>query len=112
MNLGLYTSPLLATILYRRGYLLFDSLITMAKVLTGLGLTLAAAYCFRGLGRANNAAYLEFEAALNAALRNLNKDTKVIIKNELSVTIFEAIQLKCLIMYILFHNFTESYLKV
>lgn len=77
MNVGLYTSPLLATILYRRGYLMIDSLITMAKVLTGLGLTLAAAYCLRGLGRANNVAYLEFQAALHAAARNLNKDTKV-----------------------------------
>lgn len=76
MNVGLYTSPLLATILYRRGYLIVDSLITMAKVLTGLGLTLAAAYCLRGFGRANNVAYLEFQAALNAAARNLTKDTK------------------------------------
>lgn len=76
MNVGLYTSPLLATILYRRGYLIVDSLITMAKVLTGLGLTLAAAYCIRGLGRSTNAAYLDFEAALNSAIRNLNKDTK------------------------------------
>ena len=79
MNVGLYTSPLLATILYRRGYLVLDSLLTMAKVLTGLGLTLAAAYCFRGIGRSNNPAYLEFQAALNAAIRNLNKDTKVLL---------------------------------
>ncbi|KAJ1525091.1 hypothetical protein ONE63_009933 [Megalurothrips usitatus] len=79
MNVGLYTSPLLATILYRRGHLLVDSLLTMAKVLTGLGLTLAAAYCFRAFGRANNTAYLEFQAALNAAIRSLNKDTKKVL---------------------------------
>jgi hypothetical protein len=76
-NVGLYTSPILATVLYRRGYLIFDGIVTIAKFLTGIGLLLAASYCIRGIGRANNHAYISFLNSLTAAKKELNKNTKV-----------------------------------
>ncbi|XP_069674385.1 phosphatidylserine lipase ABHD16A [Periplaneta americana] len=75
-NVGLYTSPILATVLYRRGYFVFDGIITIAKFLTGIGLILAASYCLRGIGRANNHTYISFLNSLNSAKKELNKDTK------------------------------------
>lgn len=76
-NVGLYTSPILATVLYRRGYFVLDGIVTIAKFLTGIGLILAASYCLRGIGRANNHAYISFLNSLTAAKKELNKDTKV-----------------------------------
>ncbi|PSN35205.1 Protein ABHD16A [Blattella germanica] len=75
-NVGLYTSPILATVLYRRGYFVFDGIVTIAKFLTGIGLILAASYCLRSIGRANNHTYISFLNSLNAAKKDLNKDTK------------------------------------
>jgi hypothetical protein len=79
-NVGLYTSPILATVLYRRGYFVFDGIVTIAKFLTGIGLILAASYCLRGIGRANNHTYISFLNSLTATKKELNKDTKVCTK--------------------------------
>jgi hypothetical protein len=76
-NVGLYSSPILATVLYRRGYFVFDGIMTIAKFLTGIGLILAASYCLRGIGRASNHTYVSFLNSLTAAKKELNKDTKV-----------------------------------
>ncbi|XP_063244909.1 phosphatidylserine lipase ABHD16A [Bacillus rossius redtenbacheri] len=75
-NVGLYTSPILATVLYRRGYFVVDGAITIAKFLTGVGLVLAASVYMRGVGRALNPTYTTFLAVLSAARKQLNKDTK------------------------------------
>jgi hypothetical protein len=75
-NFGLYTSPFLATFLYRRGYFVFDGIMTIAKFLTGIGLILAASYCLRGIGRASNHTYVSFLNSLTAAKKELNTDTK------------------------------------
>ncbi|XP_071443915.1 phosphatidylserine lipase ABHD16A [Hetaerina americana] len=75
-GISLYTSPFIATFLYRRGYLLIDGAISMVKVLTGVGVIIAASYCMRGLARSQNPMYITFLTALQAAQRDLNKDTK------------------------------------
>jgi hypothetical protein len=79
-NVGLYACPFLAPVLYRRGYFVFDGIVTIAKFLTGIGLILAASYCLRGIGRANNHTYISFLNSLTAAKKELNKDTKVCTK--------------------------------
>jgi hypothetical protein len=72
-----YTYPILVTVLYRRGYFVFDGIMTIAKFLTGIGLIIAASYCLRGIGRASNHTYVSFLNSLTAAKKELNKDTKV-----------------------------------
>nr|CAD7439372.1 unnamed protein product [Timema bartmani] len=46
-NVGIYTSPFLATVLWRRGYFVIDGVTTIAKFLTGIGLVLSA-WCRSG----------------------------------------------------------------
>ena len=76
-NIGFYTSPAIATVLYKRGYLVIESLALVTKVLIGLGLIATSSYLIRAIGRLNNPVYLEFNRALAAVTKNLNKDTKV-----------------------------------
>lgn len=76
-NFGLYTSPIVAAFLYRKGYFVYDGIVTVARFLTGVGIILAASYCLRGIGRATNPTYVMFLEALEAAKKDLNKDTKV-----------------------------------
>jgi len=63
--------------MYRRGYLVLDGLITVAKIVTMLGLVLALSYWARAVGRADNRAYEQFQAVLADAMKNLNEETKV-----------------------------------
>ncbi|XP_046996590.1 phosphatidylserine lipase ABHD16A [Schistocerca americana] len=75
-NFGIYTSPIVAAILHRKGLFVVDGVLTIAKFITGLGLVLVASYFIRGIGRANNQQYIRFVRALNAAKNDYNKDTK------------------------------------
>lgn len=68
-NLGYYTSPLLATFLYRRGYFAADSVGTLARFGTGIGLLVAFSLCMRGLGRSMNVVYVRFAECLENAKR-------------------------------------------
>ncbi|XP_049546044.1 phosphatidylserine lipase ABHD16A isoform X1 [Anopheles darlingi] len=65
-----YTSPILISILYRRGYFVAESVGTFAKVTTGIGLLVAVSLCMRGLGRSMNVAYVRFAETLENAKRN------------------------------------------
>lgn len=76
-NIGLYTSPVIATILYKKGYFAFESVGLFTKIVIGLGLIVSSSYCIRGIGRINNPAYISFYEVLIAAKKSLNKDTKV-----------------------------------
>ncbi|XP_055534912.1 phosphatidylserine lipase ABHD16A [Wyeomyia smithii] len=69
-SFGYYTSPLLITFLYRRGYFVADSVGTLAKFTTGIGLLVAVSLCMRGLGRSMNVVYLRFAECLESAKRN------------------------------------------
>ncbi|XP_066991578.2 phosphatidylserine lipase ABHD16A [Anabrus simplex] len=75
-GLGMYTWPVVAAVMYRRGYFALDGILTIAKCATGVGLVLALSYFVRGLGRVTSPQYTEFMRVLNAAKKNFNKDTK------------------------------------
>lgn len=65
-----YTSPILVSYLYRRGYFVAESVGTFAKVTTGIGLLVAVSLCMRGLGRSMNMVYVRFAETLENARRN------------------------------------------
>nr|CAD7256650.1 unnamed protein product [Timema shepardi] len=75
-NVGIYTSPFLATVLWRRGYFVIDGVTTIAKFLTGIGLVIAVSYYLRGVGRASNPVYTTFFNTFLAAKKNLTRDNK------------------------------------
>lgn len=76
-NVGLYSSPIIATFLYKKGYIVFESIVIVTKILIGIGVVMSSSYCIRGLGRLNNPIYVNFYDVLVAAKKSLNKDTKV-----------------------------------
>ncbi|TMW51494.1 hypothetical protein DOY81_003399 [Sarcophaga bullata] len=63
-NIGFYTSPLLATFLYRRGYFVMDSITTLAKISTSIGLIVIISMVMRGLGRTQSASYTKMIKAM------------------------------------------------
>lgn len=71
-NLSYYTSPLIITFLYRRGYFVVESINSMAKVSTGIGLLVVISLCMRGLGRSQTKAYTKFAKALENLRGNSN----------------------------------------
>lgn len=64
-NIGYYTSPLIVTFLYRRGYFVADSISTAGRISTSIGLLVFVSLCIRSLGRAQNATYMKFMRTLN-----------------------------------------------
>lgn len=76
-NIGLFTSPVIATVLYKKGYFVMESLALMTKVLIGIGLILSSSYCIRAIGRVNNPVYVNFYGVLASAKKSLNNETKV-----------------------------------
>lgn len=76
-NISYYTSPLIITFLYRRGYFVAESITTFAKVSTGIGLLVVISLCMRGFGRSTSANYTKFVKALQNAKSNVsNADAK------------------------------------
>lgn len=63
-NISYYTSPLIITFLYRRGYFVVESISSMAKVSTGIGLLVVISLCMRGIGRSQTRSYAKFAKAL------------------------------------------------
>ncbi|XP_065360976.1 phosphatidylserine lipase ABHD16A [Calliphora vicina] len=63
-NIGFYTSPFLATFLYRRGYFVMDSITTLAKISTSIGLIVIISMVMRGLGRTQSASYTKLMKAM------------------------------------------------
>lgn len=73
---GLYTSPFIAGILYKKGFLAGDGLVTLTKFVTSIGVILVVSYCIRSIGRAHNPMYQRFIKSLKNAQTNLNSSTK------------------------------------
>lgn len=71
---------MLITLLYRRGYFVAESVGTLAKFTTGIGLLVAFSLCMRGLGRSMNVVYVRFAECLENAKRN---DTTSYSKNQI-----------------------------
>lgn len=85
-NLSYYTSPFIITFLYRRGYFVAESITSIAKVSTGIGLLVVISLCMRGFGRAKTANYTKFVKALELAKANKSNQT---LKDKLRVFDFE-----------------------
>ncbi|XP_061388789.1 phosphatidylserine lipase ABHD16A [Musca vetustissima] len=63
-NIGFYSSPIIATLLYRRGYFVMDSIATLAKLSTSIGIIVAISMVMRGLGRSQSASYTKMIKAM------------------------------------------------
>lgn len=85
-NISYYTSPLIITFLYRRGYLVAESITSIAKVSTGIGILVMITLCMRGLGRAQTRSYTKFIKVLQEAKANVSNEEA---KNKLRVFDFE-----------------------
>ena len=59
-NISYYTSPVLLTFLYRRGYFDLKVIASFDKVVMGVGVVIALAFCMRGLGRERSQVYKKF----------------------------------------------------
>lgn len=65
-NISYYTSPLIVTCLYRRGYFVADSITSLCRISTSLGLLVVISLCIRSFGRSQNRTYVKFMKALEA----------------------------------------------
>lgn len=74
-NIGYYTSPLIITFLYRRGYFVAESISTLAKVSTGIGLLVVISLCIRSIGRSTSVNYTKFVKALEAAKSDVSSQS-------------------------------------
>lgn len=59
-----YTSPFFATFLYRRGYFVSESISSVVKLSTGIGIIYILSVFMRGVGRSQSPAYVRFIRAL------------------------------------------------
>uniref|UniRef100_A0A1B6CN26 Uncharacterized protein n=1 Tax=Clastoptera arizonana TaxID=38151 RepID=A0A1B6CN26_9HEMI len=75
-HVGVYTSPVLMFIMYKKGYFLLEGAITLTKVAVGVGFLLATSYGLRSFGRINTPSYLKFQKTLTSAKKNLNAENK------------------------------------
>lgn len=85
-NIGYYTSPLIITFLYRRGYFVAESITSFAKVSTGIGLLVVISLCMRGFGRSSSPIYRNFVKALEDAKANTTSQS---LKDKLRMYDFE-----------------------
>uniref|UniRef100_T1JHW0 Uncharacterized protein n=1 Tax=Strigamia maritima TaxID=126957 RepID=T1JHW0_STRMM len=75
-SLGFYSSPIIAVVLYRRGYFMYDGLNSIFRFVSAIGILVLAATCIRGIGRLANRDYLSFLTELDNFKRHLNFETK------------------------------------
>lgn len=73
-NIGYYTSPLIITFLYRRGYFVADTVPTVGRISISIGLIVFVSLCIRSLGRSQNATYMKFMRTLWACGTNQKAD--------------------------------------
>lgn len=77
---GVYTSPFIAGILYRKGYFVgqegLEGLVTLTKFVTSLGVILVVSFCIRGFSRSRNPTYHKFIQTLNSAHNNMTPSVK------------------------------------
>lgn len=76
MSFTYWTSPVVLTVLYRRGYFSTEGLITIGKFVFSISVIYTVAYLTRGFGRYSNADYLTFLSVLSAAQKSLTQQNK------------------------------------
>lgn len=75
-KLSVYTSPILASVLYQKGYFVAEGLVTLTKFVTSLGVILVVSFCIRGIGRARSPTYQKFIKTLQQAHAELTPSVK------------------------------------
>lgn len=85
-NISYYTSPLIITFLYRRGYFVAESITSIVKVSTGIGLLVVISLCMRSLGRSKATNYTKFVKSLEQAKAHKSNQT---LKDKLRAFDFE-----------------------
>ncbi|XP_055947694.1 phosphatidylserine lipase ABHD16A-like [Argiope bruennichi] len=75
-SLGFYTSPLLASFMYRRGYFTTEGMVTLYRLSSTVGILIFFSMFIRGLGRMMNSDYLTFIASLDAYKQHRTRDLK------------------------------------
>uniref|UniRef100_W8B679 Abhydrolase domain-containing protein 16A n=1 Tax=Ceratitis capitata TaxID=7213 RepID=W8B679_CERCA len=63
-NISYYTSPLIVTFLYKRGYLVTDSISSFVKFSTSIGIIVVITLCIRGFGRSQSKQYVKMIKAI------------------------------------------------
>uniref|UniRef100_A0A1A9UTS3 AB hydrolase-1 domain-containing protein n=1 Tax=Glossina austeni TaxID=7395 RepID=A0A1A9UTS3_GLOAU len=63
-TISFYTSPLLVTFLYRRGYFVMESISTVTKISTSIGLIVMVSMIMRGMGRSQSPSYTRMVKAM------------------------------------------------
>lgn len=77
-----YTSPLIVTYLCRRGYFVTDSITTLCRISTSLGLLVVFSLCIRSIGRSQHPTYVKFIKALEAGTaKNCSEADKEALRN-------------------------------
>ncbi|XP_055378721.1 phosphatidylserine lipase ABHD16A [Condylostylus longicornis] len=79
-QIGYYTSPILLTFLYRRGYFVTESISSIAKFTTGIGIIVIISLCMKGFGRQQCATYSRFLRALESSKTNTESGKNLIRK--------------------------------
>ncbi|XP_067662077.1 phosphatidylserine lipase ABHD16A-like [Haliotis asinina] len=72
-SLSYWTSPVLLTVLYRRGYFSTEGLTAIAKFLISIGIIYAVSFFTRGIGRFSNPDYVTFISTLMTCERSLTE---------------------------------------
>ncbi|KAJ8301029.1 hypothetical protein KUTeg_022548 [Tegillarca granosa] len=71
-----WTSPIVLTVLYRRGYFTSEGIQSLSRFLLMVGILYGAAYLSRGVGRWYNADYVTFIGILTAAQQSLTAQNR------------------------------------
>ena len=74
-NIGCYSSPLLITFLYRKGYIVQESYTTVLKISSTVGILVAISVFIRGIGRSQNTMYRRFVKCLLDSEANVKNQT-------------------------------------
>lgn len=76
-NISYYTSPFIVTFLYKRGYLVADSISSFAKFSTSIGIIVVITLCIRGFGRTQSKSYVKMIKAIEMSkLSSSDEETK------------------------------------
>lgn len=74
-SIGCYSSPLLITFLYRKGYIVQESYTAVLKISSTVGLLVAISICIRGIGRSQNEMYRRFVKCIEDSQDDPNNRT-------------------------------------
>lgn len=86
LSISLYFSPVIAFILYKRGFFTPEGGTLLIKFFSGLGAVYVASYAIRSMGRSQNSQYLEFLRILAKAQSHFSSEAKVNIRLVWSVS--------------------------